>query len=319
MFLRRCAECTGISLCSDCFATGIKIGDHEPWHAYRVSDCLDIPYNGKDWSYNEELLLLQGIERCGLGNWRGISEHINQAIATGGVGGSHKSHKEVEAHYWEMIQQPHPSSSSSIKSETPSAVCCMHYLPHKIWVNGEVQSLGEVLQGQVPALCARCQANLPVEYTGEEVRAKRSRHAEYLLPPPLSDMPVPSAPIPPENLVPGYMPLRGDFDVEYENDAENILADMEFSDDIRLTASATEPLGFSMESQYEHASEISLKLAVIDIYNRKLTEREKRKRFVIENMLVDVKRQQQVPNRSPRPHPSHACSWSASVPRKNAI
>ena len=26
----------------------------------------------------------------------------------------------------------------------------------------------------------------------------------------------------------GYMPLRGDFDVEYDNDAELLLAEMEF-------------------------------------------------------------------------------------------
>lgn len=36
---------------------------------------------------------------------------------------------------------------------------------------------------------------------------------------------------PPQNTnynVVGYMPLRGDFDIEYENDAELILADIEF-------------------------------------------------------------------------------------------
>jgi len=27
----------------------------------------------------------------------------------------------------------------------------------------------------------------------------------------------------------GYMPLRGDFDVEYDNDAELLLAEMEFN------------------------------------------------------------------------------------------
>lgn len=37
--------------------------------------------------------------------------------------------------------------------------------------------------------------------------------------------------------VSGYMPLRGDFDVEHDNDAELILADMEFSPDSLLMPS----------------------------------------------------------------------------------
>ena len=32
----------------------------------------------------------------------------------------------------------------------------------------------------------------------------------------------------PKSDVAGYMPLRGDFDVEHDNDAEELLADMEF-------------------------------------------------------------------------------------------
>ena len=75
--------------------------------------------------------------------------------------------------------------------------------------------------------------------------------------------------------LPGYMPLREDFEIEYENDAENMLADMEFSPD-------------------DHPSEVELKLQVIQIYNLKLAERDRRKRFVIDRGLIDVKAQQAV-------------------------
>lgn len=75
--------------------------------------------------------------------------------------------------------------------------------------------------------------------------------------------------------LPGYMPLREDFDVEYENDAEVMLADMDFSPD-------------------DHPSEIELKLQVIRIYNTKLAERDRRKRFVIDRGFIDVKGQQAV-------------------------
>lgn len=73
--------------------------------------------------------------------------------------------------------------------------------------------------------------------------------------------------------LPGFMPLREDFEVEYENDAEQVLANMDFNPD-------------------DHPSEIALKLQVINIYNRKLAERNERKRFVIDRGLIDFKAQQ---------------------------
>ncbi|CAN0165041.1 unnamed protein product [Ectocarpus sp. 6 AP-2014] len=68
-----------------------------------------------------------------------------------------------------------------------------------------------------------------------------------------------------------YAPLRGDFDHEHDDTAEELLANMEF----RPT---------------DHASEKQLKLDVIAVYNHRLDEREKRKKFVIENNLLDYKK-----------------------------
>lgn len=42
----------------------------------------------------------------------------------------------------------------------------------------------------------------------------------------------------------------------------------------------------------DHASERKLKLDVIAVYNRRLDEREKRKKFVIDHNLLDYKKQQ---------------------------
>ena len=73
----------------------------------------------------------------------------------------------------------------------------------------------------------------------------------------------------------GYMPLREDFDTEHNNDAEQLLVDMEFSPD-------------------DHPSERLMKLKVIELYNQKLTERDERKKIVISRGLIDIKKQQQV-------------------------
>lgn len=67
------------------------------------------------------------------------------------------------------------------------------------------------------------------------------------------------------------MPKRGDFDIEFDNDAELLLAEMEFNDD---------------DKPYE----IEMKLKVLDIYNIRLDERIKRKKFVIERDLLNLKK-----------------------------
>ena len=69
----------------------------------------------------------------------------------------------------------------------------------------------------------------------------------------------------------GYMPKRGDFDHEYDMDADLLLADMEFFDD-------------------DTESDIKLKNDVIELYNARLDERIRRKKFVIERGILDFKR-----------------------------
>lgn len=71
----------------------------------------------------------------------------------------------------------------------------------------------------------------------------------------------------------GYMPRRGDFDIEWENDAEDAIADMEFTPG-------------------EPAADRELKLKVLKIYNARLDEREQRKQFVISRKLFDLKQRQ---------------------------
>jgi transcriptional adapter 2-alpha len=75
--------------------------------------------------------------------------------------------------------------------------------------------------------------------------------------------------------LPGFMPLRGDFEIEHDNSAELLLADMEFA-------------------AHDHPSEVSLKLDVIRVFNKKLDDRDERKQFVISRGIVDIKKAQLV-------------------------
>ena len=68
-----CAECASVSLCLDCFATGAEAPElgHNAGHSYRVHENLaSFCLFDKDWTAEEELSMLQGIDMYGLGNWR---------------------------------------------------------------------------------------------------------------------------------------------------------------------------------------------------------------------------------------------------------
>ncbi len=79
----------------------------------------------------------------------------------------------------------------------------------------------------------------------------------------------------------GYLPLRGDFEVEHDNDAELAIADMDF------------PLN-------DNPLERSLKLKIIEMYNSKLDERERRKRMVERYGLLEVHKNKQIDKRRPK-------------------
>jgi Myb-like DNA-binding domain/Zinc finger, ZZ type len=79
----------------------------------------------------------------------------------------------------------------------------------------------------------------------------------------------------------GFMPRRGDFDMEWENDAEQVIADMEFS-------------------ASDLPQDRQLKIQVVEIYNQKLDERERRKKFLLNRDLLDYRKNQQLDALIPR-------------------
>lgn len=75
----------------------------------------------------------------------------------------------------------------------------------------------------------------------------------------------------------GYMPLRKDFEVEYENDIEMYLADLEFYDD-------------------DKDEDVHIKLKQLEVYNKVLDEREERKDFVINRWPIELKNEKKFKN-----------------------
>ena len=103
------------------------------------------------------------------------------------------------------------------------------------------------------------------------------------------------------------MPLRGDFETEYDNDAEQLIADMEFKDD----DTPWEKGKLGCTSFAIQACVADLKLKVLEIYNSKVCFREnvrmtsncwlqldmraERKKFILERNLLEKKVRQKQP------------------------
>jgi transcriptional adapter 2-alpha len=75
----------------------------------------------------------------------------------------------------------------------------------------------------------------------------------------------------------GFMPLRKDFEIEFENDIETYLADLEFYDDDR-------------------PEDVEIKLNQLKVYLKVLDEREERKNFVMERWPLETKIEKKMKN-----------------------
>lgn len=117
VILIQCAECEDIDLCVECFGSGVELSQHKANHSYRVLRPLDFSvYTGvnnlNNWRADEELLLLEGCEQFGVGNWKDISEHIGSKDASA-----------CETHFYSIYLNwpgaPNPNTSCLVKQHQP--------------------------------------------------------------------------------------------------------------------------------------------------------------------------------------------------------
>ena len=174
-----------------------------------------------------------GIEKFGIDNWAEIAEYIGT-----------KNPEECEVHYYAFYYRSHDQ-----RIPTPDLVICKRIGSRYELIPERVAKAEELLKQTKEKLKQKQETDAVI---GEE------RQCAFTEPDPGSGDVI------------GYMPLRGDFNVEYDNDAELILADMEFNED-------------------DKEADIELKYKVLQTYNAKLDERIRRKKFVIDNGLTDPK------------------------------
>jgi len=88
-----------LAMCLECLRLGKTSEDfpeHLPTHGYYVYDNLDFPLLHPEWSASQEIRLIQGIMKCGLGNWTDIAEQFLNG---------QKKPKDCEEHYFAVLMQ----------------------------------------------------------------------------------------------------------------------------------------------------------------------------------------------------------------------
>jgi len=224
----KCAVCSDFDLCVYCFAVGVEIGPHKKGHDYQVMEALNFPFFRENWGADEELLLLEGIEIYGLGNWRDVSDHVGT-----------KSARACKEHYM------------TIYIDIPTAP-----IPDLATVLTTSESLMERNRNGFNVIRLERTGEISNDSDSDAEKKSIGMHSAHYQLPELA----------------GYMTLRGDFETDYENDAELIMMELGFNED-------------------DTPVERDLKLRIIEIYNMKLDERARRKSFILERGIIDAKKE----------------------------
>lgn len=232
-----CAECENMILCVVCFSTGQESKSHKFHHRYSVISRIDLPLYAATWTMHDELLLIEALEKFGYGNWTEIARYVK-----------HTSEEEVEEHFLTFYLNQQLENTNTNKTQLNG------FYTNECIRNGNEFQAG-MIQETFQNLSERIRLMLAPSF--KLAKEKSERYGINL-----TDKTG-------YGQVIGYMPLRQEFEVEYNNDAELYIADMEFSSD---------------DSELEKKT----KLCILEIYHSRIQERDEKKRFVIEHDLIDI-------------------------------
>ncbi|CAK7349120.1 unnamed protein product [Dovyalis caffra] len=252
---------------------------------------LSFPLFCPEWNTDEEILLLEGIEMYGFGNWTEVSEHVGT-----------KSKSQCIDHYSAVYMDspcfPRPDMSH-VMGKTREELLAM--AKGNAEMKKEFFALGELTPKQESPFPAKIKSEASkkedlASHSLSILNAEVSSHMgsssgntfldaskktsnmaqikdEIKVEEPLSDRSIREKKPricgeegPSLTELSGYNFKRQEFEIEYDNDAEQLLADMEFKD---------------TDTDAEH----EMKLRVLHVYSKRLDERKRRKDFILERNL----------------------------------
>jgi transcriptional adapter 2-alpha len=227
-------------ICVNCFLNKIKNSKNEKIE-YFIVDKFDKKIFTDDWTLFHELKLLGGIEKLGLDNWDEISKNIG------------KGKVECESHYYTFYYKD-----------------SKNYLPNEneLCINRKINKLNKEKENKLKEKIKLNPGLIPLS-SSENITNNRSRVIKNRKNKKDNKN---NAMLQTASEILGFWPKREEFDVEYENDCELDLSELEFLDT-------------DSKEEYER------KMKIIKIYNVFLDERYKRRKFVIDRHFFDVKKQ----------------------------
>ncbi|KAJ4730214.1 Transcriptional adapter [Melia azedarach] len=286
----KCAVCSDFDLCIECFSVGAEISPHKSNHPYRVMDNLSFPLICPDWNADEEILLLEGIEMYGFGNWAEVAEHVGTKSKSQCI--DHYNTIYVNSPCFPLPDMSHVMGKSreellamakehrEVKKELP-AIGVKDDSPLSARMKSETlrkedasrQSSSGLTTVEVGTLMPICGSTFTSKKASNMTQMKDNIKVEVPAEP-QSDRSIGEKKPrtsgderPSLTELSGYNFKRQEFEIEYDNDAEQLLADMEFKE---------------TDTDAEH----ELKLRVLRIYSKRLDERKRRKDFILERNLL---------------------------------
>lgn len=285
----KCAICPDFDLCIECFSVGAEVTPHKSCHLYRVMDNLSFPLICPDWNADDEILLLEGIEMYGLGNWAEVAEHVGTKSKEKCI--DHYTNVYMKSPFFPLPDMSHVVGKNrkellamakghtedkkgtmlgelSVKEESP-------FSPSRVKVEGS--NCGRIMSGLNADVesGARSSSNITASATVvkvsnmNQVKDGNVKMEDHQIDRNYGGKKPNSSGNEGPSLVElsGYNAKRQEFDPEYDNDAEQLLAEMEFKDT-------------------DTEEERELKLRVLRIYSKRLDERKRRKDFILERNLL---------------------------------
>ncbi|KAJ3423648.1 transcriptional adapter 2-alpha [Anaeramoeba flamelloides] len=247
-----CVCCTEVTLCEECFSKGVEFEDHKKTHGYKVVVCDQESIFQEDWSAEEEIRLFKAIDKKGFQNWEDISCLVGS-----------KSESECKSHYEKVFL-----NSPNYENFDPKLLP-----PHKSTNtnNNKKNKLKQKRRNRKRMQKKRFKNQCVIFSSSEdELHSDSQEDRKFKIYTNKKKTAI-------SEMI-GYMPKRSEFEIEYNNDCEEILNQMGVIDN-RISW--------------------DLKNEVLKYYNQKLEEREKNKQFVISMGLIYPLRSKQRRNRKP--------------------
>ncbi|KAF3451211.1 hypothetical protein FNV43_RR07304 [Rhamnella rubrinervis] len=213
----KCVMCPDFDLCIDCFSVGAEVTPHKNNHPYRVMDNLSFPLICPDWNADDEILLLEDMTHVVgknrkelLAMAKGHSEDKKGFSSLGELNLKEESSFSPSRIKLEDMHKGGPSSSllSSLNTDAEPGVRSSGANSAATAANKKPSKMTQVKDSPTIVKVE----GMMLKQTGVS-RGKPNLGNDGSL-----------------VELSGYNPKRQEFDPEYDNDAEQLLADMEFKD-----------------------------------------------------------------------------------------